>query len=90
MGISWSLSFAISITSAFLQTRGKVPLTSEPLIMRVIGCEIIGRQSFPIREEILSRPGALFEGIDAITSSTCLHWTGLKENCQGILAWGKV
>ena len=60
--ILWSPSFGIGITSAFIQTCGKVPLMSEPLMMHLISCEIIGRQSFTnyMWRSSTLRPGPLF------------------------------
>ena len=46
------------------------------------GDKITDSPSLITRAEILSKPGALFDGNNAMICSTCLQLTEWKENCS--------
>jgi len=62
---SWFSVLGGGVTSANFQVVGNMYDVIEVLIIDVI----TGRQSFKTRTEILSMPGALFDGIDDIMRS---------------------
>ena len=71
----------IGTTSAIFQEEGNVKEPREELTLDVIAGRIDAIQSLMTRIGMLSIPGALLDGIDAIMSFISLLLVQLKENC---------
>ena len=79
-GCSWSPSFKSGMTSAIFKSDGKVEVTSEQLIISVIGPSITCRASLNTLALVLSGPGALFNGKDKMVRLTTSMLTGVNLN----------
>lgn len=77
----WFSVLGRGVTSANFQVVGNLHVSLEVLIIDMIAARIGARQSFKMEMEILSIPGALFDGIDDIMCSISPLPMVFKLNC---------